>query len=314
MDILEPLLRTARRLTLAAAVLVIAGCGSSSSDATDVIDGGSDDEGVYYYVSLGTSLAVGVQPTSIGVLLTSSDGYADQLYDLIKTDFEAGGANRELRLLKLGCPGETVDDMINGGLCPYLAGSQLDAAVDFLAENADKVFLLTIDIGANDFRDADCITDAVNAECINTVSGEISSGLSAVLAALSDAADPATTIVGMNYYNPYLSSWLDNAGGQVLAVESAQASVIFNDALAATYASAGIPMADVYAAFESDDFSTMVSSSLPPPNDILPVNVANICTFTYMCDDPPVGPDIHANVAGYSLIAETLSQESPAAP
>jgi hypothetical protein len=100
----------------------------------------------------------------------------------------------------------------------------------------------------------------------------------------------------------------------VLAVESAQASVIFNDALAATYASAGIPMADVYAAFESDDFSTMVSSSLPPPNDILPVNVANICTFTYMCDDPPVGPDIHANVAGYSLIAETLSQESPAAP
>jgi lysophospholipase L1-like esterase len=303
---------TARCLALAGALLTIAGCGSSGGDGTDVVDGGGVDEGVYYYVSLGTSLAVGVQPTSIGVLLTSSDGYADQLYDLIKSDFEAGGTNRELRLLKLGCPGETLDDMINGGLCPYLAGSQLDAAVDFLAENADKVFLLTIDIGANDFRDADCITDTVDAECIDTVSGEISGGLSNVLAALSEAVDPATAIVGMNYYNPYLSSWLDNAGGQVLAVESAQASFVFNNALAATYASAGIAMADVYAAFESDDFSTMVPSPFPPPNDILPVNVANICTFTYMCDDPPVGPDIHATVAGYGLIAETLLQASPA--
>jgi hypothetical protein len=39
--------------------------------------------------------------------------------------------------------------------------------------------------------------------------------------------------------------------------------------------------------------------------------VANICTFTYMCDAPPVGPDIHANVAGYSLIAETIVNALP---
>ena len=313
MKVLHPLQRMARYFSLAAAASLVAGCGGSDG-ATDEVDNGGGDPEVYYYVSLGTSLAVGIQPNSIGVLLPSDDGYPDQLFDRVKTDFEAGGANRELRLVKLGCPGETLDDMINGGFCPYFAGSQLDAAVDFLADNADKVFLLTIDIGANDFRDADCIADAVDVDCVNAVSGQIASDLAIVLAALNDAADPATTLLGMNYYNPYLSSWLDGVDGQVLATVSAQASVVLNDALASTYATAGMPMADVYAAFESDDFVTIVSSSLPPPNDMLPANVANICTFTYMCDAAPVGPDIHANVAGYSLIAETFLQELPAAP
>jgi hypothetical protein len=78
-----------------------------------------------------------------------------------------------------------------------------------------------------------------------------------------------------------------------------------------TYDTAGIPMANVYAAFESDDFVTMVPSSLPAPNDQLPVNVANLCELTYNCDPAPVGPDVHANFAGYSLIAETLAAELP---
>ena len=106
----------------------------------DAIDDSGSDTDVYYYVSLGTSLSVGVQPTSSGVLFTSDDGYPDQLFDLIKADFEAGGANRELRLVKLGCPGETLDDMINGGVCPYVAGSQLDAGVDFLRLGRDSLF------------------------------------------------------------------------------------------------------------------------------------------------------------------------------
>jgi lysophospholipase L1-like esterase len=313
MKTLEPLGRMARYSALAVATLVIAGC-DAASDAIDAIDDIGSDADVYYYVSLGTSLSVGVRPSSGGVLLTSNDGYPDQLFDLIKTDFEAGAPNRELRLRKFGCPGETLDDMITGGSCPYVAGSQLDAAVEFLGDNTGKVILLTIDIGANDFRNSDCITDAVDFDCVNAVSTDISTDLARVLAALNDAADATTTLAGMNYYNPYLSSWLDGADGQVLATESAQAAVVFNGALTSTYATAGITMADVYAAFESDDFVTMVSSSFPPPNSMLPVNVANICAFTYMCDPPPVGPDIHANVSGYSLIADTLLAALPATP
>ncbi len=92
-------------------------------------------------------------------------------------------------------------------------------------------------------------------------------------------------------------------------METALAAVILNDFLFTTYDTAGISMANVYAAFDSDEFTVMVPSSLPAPNDQLPVSVANICDLTYNCD--PAGPDIHANFAGYSLIADTLAAELP---
>lgn len=247
-------------LGLVTVALAFAGC-DAINDAVDSIDDIGNDADVYYYVSLGTSLSVGVRPNGSGVLLPTDDGYSEQLFDQIRPGFEAGAPNRELRLVKLGCPGETLDDMISGGSCPYLAGSQLDAVVDFLEDNADKVYLLTIDIGGNDFRNANCITDAVDFDCVNTV--------------------------------------------------SAQAAVVFNDSLGTTYGTAGISIADVYLAFESDDFATMVPTSLPSPNDVLPISVANICSLTYMCEAPPVGPDIHANVAGYSLIATTMETVLP---
>ena len=293
------------RLVLAMAAIALSGC-----DAVNEALNLGDDEDVYYHLSLGDSLSVGVQPNSSGNLLPTGDGYADQLYDSIRPAFESSG-NRELELNKLGCPGETIGDMINGGGCLYIAGSQLDAAVDFLNDNAGRVHLVTIDIGGNDFRNAGCIGATVDMNCVNAVSQQIATDLATVLAALGTAAGPGTTIVGMNYYNPYLNSWLDGAAGQTLAMESAQAAVVFNDALATTYGTAGIPMADVYGAFASDDFTTIVSSPLPAPNDQLPLSVANICMFTYQCDAPPVGPDIHANTAGYALIAATMEAALP---
>lgn len=303
--------RSAWSVMIAAAALALGAC-DAANEAIDAIDDIGNDAEVYYYVSLGTSLSVGVQPDSNGILLPTNDGYADELYDRVKPGFEAAGAEpRELRLVKLGCPGETLDKMANGGSCPYLAGSQLEAAIDFLDDNADRVHLLTIDIGGNDFRDADCIDTTVDLTCATDVSAQIATDLAAVLAALNNAADPATTIVGMNYYNPYLSSWLDDAAGQTLAVEAAQAVSIVTDILGTTYDTAGIPLADVAAAFQSDDFVTIVSYPLPAPNDQLPINVANICDFTYMCDADPVGPDIHANRLGYSLIADTLAAMLP---
>ena len=118
------------------------------------------------------------------------------------------------------------------------------------------------------------------------------------------------------YFNPEAAPFrLMNAEAKANRLEKLGVQrlyqVPFNDALAATYATAGISMADVYAAFESDDFTTMVESSFRPPDNILPVSVANICTFTFMCDEDPVGPDIHPTNAGYSLIAQTMSQVSP---
>jgi len=299
----------ALRVALIAATLMLAAC-DAANEVVDRIDDIGNDADVHYYVSLGTSLSVGVQPNGAGIVLLTNDGYSDQLFDSIRPVFEAAG-NRELRLIKLGCPGETLDDFVNGGSCPYIAGSQLDAAVDFLEDNAGKIQLVTIDMGANDFRDADCIEATVDIDCTNTVSAQIATDLAAALATLSTAAGAGTTVVGMNYYNPYLSSWLEDVAGQALAVESAQAATILNGFLGTTYATAGMSMADVAAAFKSDDFVTIVPTTLPAPNDNLPLSVANICDFTYQCDPDPVGPDIHANTAGYSLIAATLEAVLP---
>jgi len=275
-------------------------------EKVDEIVNGSAGPETYYYLSLGTSLSVGVQPNGSGVTLPTSDGYADQLYASIKPGFDTGGAEtRDLQLNRLGCPGETLDSMVNGGSCLYLAGSQLEAAVDFLTDNAGKVHLVTIDMGGNDFRNTGCVGATVDLVCVNAVSAQIATDLAAVLTTLRNAAGPDTTIVGMNYYNPFLSSWLVDAAGQTLAMESAQAVAVVTDMLGTTYGTAGVPVADVAAAFESNDFATIVPTALPAPNDQLPVSVANICDLTYQCSPPPEGPDIHANPAGYALIAET---------
>ena len=307
MTMKKTVLRYEWRMILILATLAVGAC-----DAVNEIANRGSDADVHHYVSLGTSLSVGVQPNSSGIPLPTGNGYANQLFDSIKPAFDAGGAEpRELQLTNLGCPGETLDKMTNGGSCPYVAGSQLDAAVAFLTDNMGNVALVTIDMGGNDFRNEGCIGTTVNLDCANAVSAQISTDLAAVLVTLRNAASPDTTIVGMNYYNPFLASWLEGTAGQTLAVESAQAISVLNDFLGTTYATEGMPLADVAAAFESDDFVTMVSSSLPSPNDVLPVNVANICLLTYMCEPDPVGPDIHANTAGYGLIADTFAAVLP---
>ncbi len=294
------------RLAIIVATLPLAAC-----DKVNELVNELNDAETHYYLSLGTSLSVGVQPTSGGLPLPTDDGYSNQLFSLVRPGFEASGPNLDMDLNKFGCPGETLDDMINGGSCVYIAGSQLEAAVDFLNRNRGFVELVTIDMGANDFRNAGCVTTTVDIDCVNAVSAQIATDLATVLTALRNAAGPDVTIVGMNYYNPYLSSWLTDAAGQTLAMESAQAAVILNDALLNTYTTAGMPMADVYSAFESDDFTTMVASTLPAPNDQLPASVFNICEWTYNCDPDPVGPDVHANFAGYSLIAQTIEAQLP---
>ncbi len=287
------------RIALIATTLPLGAC-----DAVNEIVNSTNGDDVHYYLSLGTSLSIGIQPNSSGLLLPTSDGYPDQLFDGIRPAFEAAGSQGlKLELVKLGCAGETLDDMMNGGSCPYFAGSQLEAAVDFLNDNRGKVHLVTIDMGANDFVNAGCLGTTEYLDCTDAVSTQIAIDLATVLTALRDAAGPGTTIVGMNYYNPYLASWLVDAAGQSLAVESSQAAIVLNDFLSNTYATAGIPMANVYVAFESDDFTTMVNN--------LPVNVANICEWTYMCDADPVGPDIHANFAGYGMIADTIAAVLP---
>src|SRR6516162_4876919 len=106
-----------------------------------------------YYLSLGDSLAQGVQPDKSGNSVETNEGYANQLFTALHS------SNPTLKLVKLGCPGETTGTMINGGICTYKAGSQLNQAAKFLASHRGKVQLVTIDIGANDLNPCLALTN-----------------------------------------------------------------------------------------------------------------------------------------------------------
>ena len=261
--------------------------------------GGTDYD---YYLALGDSLAWGFQPNSAGVGIKSGHGYADDL----ASDLRQHG-DRSLRYVNLSCPGETTGTMLGGG-CPDLSGSgqsyavQEAAAVAFLKQHQHARILVTLDIGANNIDTCVDSDGALDAACIEQGIGEAGTQLPQILAKLKAAAGRQVSFVGMNYYDPFLADWLTGSTGQAVATESVTVLADFNDVLDAAYAADHIPVADVAGAFKSTDLTGTTSLH----GATVPVDVANICNWTWMCAPAPVGPNIHANNTGYSVIARTF--------
>jgi lysophospholipase L1-like esterase len=253
----------------------------------------ADDGATTYYLSLGDSLAQGFQPNG-----DVTHGYAEQLYALLVAD------QPKLRLVKLGCGGESTVSMRFGsqdttvvGSCGtpryykvlYPKGTQLAEAVSFLEAHKGKVAFVTIDIGANDlsWRDAQgndvfCLLEP---DGCATRTAAMAENLVAILADLRAAAGPDVPIVGMSYYDVFAPFCVSDASllfvcGRVDA---------FNTTLTDTYAGASVPVADVAGAFENDD---LVNAA------------AHVCAWTWFC---ALG-DVHANTAGYRVIAQAFEQ------
>jgi len=257
--------------------------------------GRSGDHAPAYYVALGDSLAAGQQPGPDGSR-TFTGGYTGRLYDrLLKS-------TRTLRLVNLACSGETTDTLIAGGVCTYDdQPSQLAAAAEFLHAHRKFVRLVTIDIGANDVLR--CLGGgAVNAPCLATNIQRIATNLPRILATLRAAA-PQVRIVGMNYYDPFLAAWLLGPGGKAFASASLVGIGVLNATLETAYAARGADVADVETAFST--FARKPLVTLEPFGKV-PLNVARICQWTWMCVAPPRGPDVHPNDLGYAVIAKAF--------
>jgi lysophospholipase L1-like esterase len=254
--------------------------------------GSSGEHAKLYYVSVGDSLAAGVQPIGDPAdLYRTDEGYAEQLLAIARVE------SPKLSLVKLGCPGETTTTMIAGGICAYPHGSQLDEAVSFLKAHRSFVAFVTIDIGANDFP-------CQAAECIPAGAAAIQANLPTILTALREAVGPGVPIVGMTIYNPFLAAWLLGPEGQAFARLSATHLMgPVNALLRGLYVAAGAGVADIETAFSSNDFATQVDLGFGP----IPLNVARICTWTWVCAPAPLGPDNHANAAGYGVIADAFA-------
>lgn len=246
-----------------------------------------------WYVSLGDSLSQGVEPGASGANVYTNEGYADQLYAIERRKVPG------LRLAKLGCSGETTTTMLNGGICRriYNGGNQLGTAVAFLKSH--RVALVTIDIGSNDV-DRCLHGGAIDVACVTNGTATVTRNLAKILAAIRKVA-PRVPVYAMNYYDPFLGLWVQGGNGQAVSGESVLFTVSFNSTLASLYARYRVGVADVAAAFKTTDTTT-------PPSGDKPANVAAICTYTWMCAAPPVGPNVHANKAGYALIAATFAR------
>jgi lysophospholipase L1-like esterase len=253
-----------------------------------------------YYLALGDSLAQGVQPNSTGVSVDTQHGYPDQVYAALRRGHPG------LRLVKLGCPGETTGTMINGGICRYPSGSELAAAVAFLRAHRGHVLLTTIDIGANDLEDCGSQPNVIKVlSCFVTdVPGAVSR-LATIMERLRTAAGPSVRMAGMSYYLPALAQWRDGSSGQAIArlVERLEAG--YNDLLDHVYAKSDAKVANVFGAFDTGDFGDQVTV---PGIGKVPRNVALLCRWTWACTAPPRGPNQHANTAGYGVIARAFLQ------
>lgn len=272
-----------------------------------------------YLLALGDSLAAGYQPTD-GLVPPPKDpatGYSDTGYPgSYPADIAAA---RHLRLADLACPGETTRSMTGSpaiGACTtvyrgeFHASSQLAAATTFLSDHRGEVALVTLDIGANDI-DGCVSSHGVSLACLSAAQATIGSQLPPIVAGIEKALrvdDPATPLIAMNYYDPFLSLAYAPGGltGSTFAALSVGATDAFNRRLADVYKRASVPVANVAGAFRT-------GSVLPTTRyagHLLPIDVADVCRWTFMCPLPhsTSRPDIHADTVGYRVIARAFEQ------
>jgi len=250
-----------------------------------------------YYLALGDSLSQGVQPNAAGASVETAQGYPDLVYATLRASHPG------LELVRLGCPGETTQTMMHGGICRYPGGSQLAGATAFLRAHRGHVYLVTIDIGANDPEDCGNQPSLAQLGSCIRQTPQAAANLAAILASLRAAAGPRVRIVGMSYYLPALAEWRDGTVGHAIAWVSEKLAAGFNDLLTRAYTQAGVSVADVFGAFDTTDFGNPVAV---PGLGSLPRNVARICQWTWECAPPPRGPNQHANPAGYRVIAGAI--------
>jgi LPXTG-motif cell wall-anchored protein len=285
-------------LAVSAMTIVLSAPGLATADEAT---GGKD---ATYYISLGDSLASGYQPD---VDKDTDVAYTDQLYTQLKQRTPG------LKHIRLGCTAETTESLINGGKCDYPnAKSQLDAALQAMAQHQGKVAYVTLSVGANDIL-LNCVSPAgaLDGACLNSKSQTMAKNLAQIAGALRKAGTGNTQFVGSTYHNPFLAAWVQGAAGQQAAKESASLIGAANAGITQVFKSTGFKVADVAGAFSSDDFTTQVN--VPGAGEV-PANVAKICQLTWACTkkDPHPNADGHKVIAG-AFAAQFAENEAPGA-
>lgn len=258
---------------------------------------GADSTSPAFYLDLGGSASVGVQPTLVDPRgQTTTTGYANDL-----ATYEAT-RGVSLTLTQMGCPGETTATMLLGGDHCYAAGeTQLRDAMSFLLAHNTQPGVVTIDLGFNNLRL--CLEhQTFDPMCVNHELSQVEQQLPMMIEVLKSAAGPDVSFVGLGHYDPLLADSLQGKVGKLISTSSNHEVGRLNATLQGVYARAGVAMAMVGTAFESRDVALVNVAGV----GVVPENVANACALTWMCQPAPMGPNIHPNDAGYAAIATAI--------
>jgi lysophospholipase L1-like esterase len=260
-----------------------------------------------YYLSLGDSIAQGMQPRSAGITVNTNEGYADQLFAIERARIPG------LRLVKLGCGGETSSSFLSGRGnslalllgCNPAGGSQMAGAERFLRAHprAGEVAFLTLDIGANDV--VGCASGAtLEISCVTKGVDHINANLPVIMRRLRRAASASVPMASMTLYDPFLQLYLSPENRSEALLINGYARNL-NQALERLYRAGRFRVAHVDGAFRTYETTAMTPlAGQPQP---VPVAVAEVCKLTWMCAPAPFGPNIHPNADGYGVIARAFA-------
>lgn len=246
-----------------------------------------------YYLSLGDSIAVGIQPgfsNGVETLRGFSNKVVTDLapkYKLVLRNFACGGETTFQMMSSIGCPSGSV--ALNA--VSYPSRSQLAAAVSFIHAHPGHIALITISIGFNDLDQN---------ESLNTVQANIQR----IALQLRTASGSQVPIMALNYDDYQLANWLIDADGKVTALDSvAKYRYVINPMLVAAYARTKVDIVDVSTAFGTAiPFSQVTNLA---PYGVVPQAVARLCMLTWNCSQA----NEHFTDSGYSLVASLISTQ-----
>lgn len=252
-----------------------------------------------------TAVPVDAAPRPVMLVLgdSISAGYQPVRGDAPRGGYPAQAARRladrgtPVRIANLACTGETARTMRTGGHCRYGAGSQRAAALAYLRRHPETRYV-TVSLGANDvFACLDRRRDDVDLRCTGRAISAMRADLTATLRDLRRAAPHAQVLV-LDYYDPFQAGLLLGRDETPLTRAGRTVRTQVNGAVRAATRDAGARTVYVTRPFEDGWFRRV---DLPGHGKV-PVKVARICTWTWMCSRQ----DIHPNDAGYRVIGDEV--------
>ncbi len=271
--------------------------------------GGGDHRHQPYYLSLGDSYSVGLQP-GIGPTVGYT-GFVSWKDKLQLENFGCSGATTTSLLNSIGCGQGAAYDPV-----AYPTETQEQAVLDFISAHPAKVSLITVSIGGNDIDNCsgslptNQLIACLEAD-MTTIGSNVSSLVSALTQALNANGDSGAHIVGLTYPDVDLGDWVwpPSSPNQALATFSvAGFDDLLNPTLQKAYTSVpdgsfvNVTQAPYKKATAGDD-TPLTTIQDKKPYGKIPAAVAEICELTYYCSQG----NIHANNRGYTFIGKLIT-------